>query len=150
MEAIAGALAEAGVEIQTMADARPSLWEKLSYLAPFSALTAAARLPIGSLWQSEATRDAFADGVREVAQVARAEGVRLPEGLAEKFAAFVSALPPSARSSLLMDLQNGRRIEVEALQGTVVRRGARAGVPTPMLSALYAVLKPYEHGSVAV
>ena len=45
------------------------------------------------------------------------------------------------RSSLLIDLQQGKRIEVEALQGTVVRRGAARGVPTPIMSTLYSVLK---------
>ena len=37
-------------------------------------------------------------------------------------------------------------IEVEALQGSVVRRGQAAGVPTPIMSALYAVLKPHAEG----
>ena len=49
------------------------------------------------------------------------------------------------RSSLLIDLQ-GKRIEVEALQGAVVRRAARLGVPTPIMSTLYAVLKPFADG----
>jgi 2-dehydropantoate 2-reductase len=47
------------------------------------------------------------------------------------------------RSSLLIDLSQGKRIEVEALQGAVVRRAERAGVPVPIMSALYAVLRPW-------
>ena len=50
------------------------------------------------------------------------------------------------RSSLLIDLQAGKRIEVEALQGTVVRRGAALGVPTPIMSTLYSVLKLHGQG----
>jgi 2-dehydropantoate 2-reductase len=50
------------------------------------------------------------------------------------------------RSSLLIDLQQGKRIEVEALPGSVVRRGRALGVDTPMMRALYSVLKPYENG----
>jgi len=46
----------------------------------------------------------------------------------------------------LIDLSAGKKIEVEALQGSVVRRGDAAGVPTPIMSALYAVLKPYAMG----
>ena len=53
------------------------------------------------------------------------------------------------RSSLLIDLTQGKRIEVEALQGAVVRRGARSGVPTPIMSTLYAVLRPHAGGSPA-
>jgi ketopantoate reductase len=44
--------------------------------------------------------------------------------------------------------QQDKPIEVEALIGTVVRRGARAGVPTPIMAAWYAVLKPHAYGRV--
>ena len=47
----------------------------------------------------------------------------------------------------LIDLQLGKRIEVEALQGSVVRRGQAAGVPTPVMATLYSVLKPHEDGT---
>jgi 2-dehydropantoate 2-reductase len=50
------------------------------------------------------------------------------------------------RSSLLIDLQQGKRIEVEALQGAVVRRARRLGVPVPIVSTLYAVLKLHASG----
>ena len=51
------------------------------------------------------------------------------------------------RSSLLIDLSQGKRIEVDQLQGSVVRRAARAGVPAPITSTLYAVLKPWSAGA---
>jgi 2-dehydropantoate 2-reductase len=43
-------------------------------------------------------------------------------------------------------LSQGKKIEVESLLGSVVRRGRLAGVPTPMMAALYAVLKPHANG----
>jgi 2-dehydropantoate 2-reductase len=51
---------------------------------------------------------------------------------------------------MLVDIERGRRIELEALQGSVMRRGRRAGVATPIAETLYAVLKPYEMGRPAV
>ena len=42
------------------------------------------------------------------------------------------------------------RIEVESLLGAVVRRGRATGVNTPMIEALYAVLKPHAGGSEGV
>jgi 2-dehydropantoate 2-reductase len=51
------------------------------------------------------------------------------------------ALPPSTRSSLLIDLQQNKRTEVEALQGAVVRRSQARGVPTPIMRTLYGVLR---------
>jgi 2-dehydropantoate 2-reductase len=80
--------------------------------------------------------------------VARAHGVRLPADHRNRVFEYAIKLPPATRSSLLIDLQMGKKIEVEALQGSVVRRGAKAGVPTPIMSALYAVLKPHANGPV--
>ena len=51
------------------------------------------------------------------------------------------------RSSLLIDLAQGKRIEVEQLHGSVVRRAERAGVAVPIMSTLYAVLKPWTAGA---
>jgi hypothetical protein len=42
---------------------------------------------------------------------------------------------------------SGKRLEVESLQGHAVRLGERHGIPTPMLFAAYALLRPYRDGS---
>ena len=80
--------------------------------------------------------------------MASAEGVDVPANIRARVERYLTALPPSTRSSLLIDLEQGKRIEVEALQGSVVRRGRKASVPTPIHAALYAVLKPYENGPI--
>jgi 2-dehydropantoate 2-reductase len=64
----------------------------------------------------------------------------------DRITKYIEGIPGSMRSSLLIDLSQGKRIEVEQLQGSVVRRAARAGVPVPTMSALYAVLKPWANG----
>ena len=56
---------------------------------------------------------------------------------------YIANIPGTMRSSLLIDLSAGKRTEVEALLGSVVRRAARARVPVPIISTLYAVLKPW-------
>jgi 2-dehydropantoate 2-reductase len=65
----------------------------------------------------------------------------------DRIDAYVRGIPGTMRSSLLIDLSQGKRIEVEALQGSVVRRAARRGLPAPIMSTLYAVLKPYAAGT---
>jgi 2-dehydropantoate 2-reductase len=54
---------------------------------------------------------------------------------------------PGAFPSMYFDFVNGRRIEVEALQGAAVRMGKEVDVPTPLTFAAYALLKPYENGA---
>jgi 2-dehydropantoate 2-reductase len=138
----------ADIHAEGVPDARPAVWEKFTYLAPFAAFTGAARLPIGPLWADPHTREMFLAAHSEVAAVARAHGIPLPPDQRQRIDTYVAKLPPSTRSSLLIDLQQGKPIEVEALQGSVVRRGKAVGVPTPVMSALYAVLKPYARGGV--
>ncbi len=144
--AIRDLLAGAGVEAEAVPDARVPLWEKYVYLAPFAGFTGAARLPIGPLWAEEETRDLFIRACAEVAAIARAEGVPVTPDVPARVRAYANALPPSTRSSLLIDLQQGKRIEVEALQGALVRRARTHGIPVPIMETLYAVLRNHAGG----
>jgi 2-dehydropantoate 2-reductase len=146
--AIRDALHGARIEVEAAPDARIPLWEKFIYLSPFAAFTGASRLAIGGIWKFLPVQDAFYEACREVERVARGEGVNVSPGTITRIQGYMGDLPPSTRSSLLIDLQQGKPIEVEALQGSVVRRGKRVGVPTPIHAALYSVLKPYERGPV--
>jgi 2-dehydropantoate 2-reductase len=137
-----------GADIQsfTADDGRVPIWEKFVFLAALAGFTGAARLPIGPVWGDPFTRAQFLAGCREIEAVARAEGVPVAADVVDRIIPYVEAIPGTMRSSLLIDLQAGKRIEVEALQGTVVRRGAALGVPTPIISTLYAVLKLHAQG----
>jgi len=150
VKTLADAMAACDIIVEPVIDSRHTVWEKFTYLAPFAAFTGAARLPIGPLWADEYIKEMFLDAVEEVASVARAHGVKLPADHRQRVFEYAIKLPPDTRSSLLIDLQMGKRIEVEALQGSVVRRGRKVGVPTPIMSALYAVLKPHANGPVAL
>jgi 2-dehydropantoate 2-reductase len=143
---ISEALAGAGLEVEPVADARSPLWEKFVYLSVFAGFTGASRLPIGPLWASSETRELFMEAVEEVQRVAAAEGVDLAPEARSRIKSYVDALPAATRSSLLIDLQMGKPIEVEALLGSVVRRGRAAAVSTPIMSTLYSVLRPHAQG----
>jgi 2-dehydropantoate 2-reductase len=136
-------LADADIQTETAADGRIPIWEKFIFLVSLSGFTGAARLPIGPVREDPVTRARFLDGCREVERLARAEGVNVAADIIERIGSYVDGIPGSMRSSLLIDLMQGKRIEVEALQGAVVRRAERAGVPAPIMATLYAVLKPW-------
>jgi 2-dehydropantoate 2-reductase len=142
-----GALAGADIQADAVADGRVPIWEKFIFLVALAGFTGAARLPIGPVWSDPYIRAQFLDGCREVERLARAEGVEVAADRIAQIERYVASIPGTMRSSLLIDLSQGKRIEVEALLGSVVRRAARRGVPVPIISALYAVLKPYAAGS---
>ena len=146
VRAIETVMKHADIYAEAVADARPQIWEKFVFLSPLAAFTGTARLPIGPIWADADSQRAFLDTVEEVAAVAAGHGVVVPDGLRERVKAYVDKIPPTMRSSLLIDLQQGKRTEIESLPGSVVRRGRAVGVPTPMMSALYAVLKLHTHG----
>ena len=144
--AIHEAFKGAGIESYPVEDGRVPIWEKFVFLASLAGFTGAARLPIGPVWGDPFTKAQFLAGCREIEAVARAEGVPVAAAVVDRIVPYIDAIPGSMRSSLLIDLQADKRIEVEALQGTVVRRGAARGVPTPIMSTLYSVLKLHAAG----
>jgi 2-dehydropantoate 2-reductase len=144
------ALAGADIQSEAVEDGRVPIWEKFIFLVALAGFTGASRLSIGPLWADPQVRAQFLEACREVERVARAEGVQVAPDVIERITAYVGNIPPTMRSSLLIDLSQGKRIEVEALLGAVVRRAARAGLPAPIMSTLYAVLKPFAGGAPAV
>lgn len=138
---IAAALARADVHAETVPDGRVPLWEKLVYLATFAAFTGVSRQPAGAIWGDDVGREAFLLVAAEVEAVARAEGVPIAADVIDRMVGYLDALPPDTRSSFLIDLEQGKPTELEALQGDVVRRGRARGVPTPGMTALYAALR---------
>lgn len=140
------ALAASDIQAEVVPDGRVPIWEKFIFLVSLAGFTGATRLPIGPVWSDPFVREQFLNGCREIESVARAEGVPVAQDRIAQIEAYVASIPGTMRSSLLIDLAQGKKIEVEALQGSVVRRAACLGVPVPIMATLYAVLKPYAAG----
>lgn len=141
-------LGAADIQAEAVPDSRVPIWEKFIFLAPFAALSAAARLPLGPLWQVAEFRASYDRAMAEVESIARAEGIPIAADVREQKMRYLDASPAASRSSMMMDLAAGRPIELEALVGSVVRRGRARGVPTPVMEAFYGVLKPFERGQL--
>jgi 2-dehydropantoate 2-reductase len=146
VQAIADVMAPADILVTPVADGRVPIWDKFVYLAPFAGFTGAARLPIGPIWSDPHVRDMFYAAAHEIAALAAAEGVEISSDRFDRLREYMDSIPPTTRSSLLIDLEMRKRIEVEALQGAAVRRAARHGVPVPIISTLYAALRPWAAG----
>ena len=140
LERIAAALQNAGIEVIVSDDIRRVTWEKFVFLTALSGLTALTRKPVGEVRAHPATRALLLDALRETAQVARAEGVRLDQGLPDQQLAAIDGLNPAMLSSMAQDLLRGKRLELEWLSGAVVRRAQKLGVPVPVHRAIHAAL----------
>ncbi len=148
VQAIADILATADIQVTAVPDARVPIWDKFVYLVAFSGFTGASRLAIGHIWKFPHVQEMFYATSREIAAIAQAEGVTISANRFDTLKEYMDHIPFTTRSSLLIDLEQGKRIEVEALQGAAVRRARKLGVPVPITSTLYAVLKAWEGGPV--
>ena len=148
VRAIEQAMLGADIHAEAVADARIAIWEKFSYLAPVRRVSPAPRVcRSGRSGPMRIVAAMFLDGGRGSRQGRSRVWHHAAARSARKDRRATSTqIPPSTRSSLLIDLSQGKRIEVESLQGTVVRRGRAVGVPTPMIGALYAALKLHAAG----
>jgi 2-dehydropantoate 2-reductase len=142
-ERLLEAFVNAGVDAQLSEDVRAVLWNKFAFICALAGMTAAVRLPIGEIREVPEAMAMFRRIVDEVRAVAAASGVALPADAADRHVAFAMGLEPGGTSSLHFDLTHGRRMELEALHGTVVRLAAERGVRAPMNEAVYSILRPW-------
>jgi 2-dehydropantoate 2-reductase len=80
--------------------------------------------------------------------VAHATGVAVPDAVLDDVDRAYKTLPPQMKSSMLEDLERGRRLELPWLSGAVARIGREVGVPTPIHQFITTVLKPHVNGSL--
>jgi 2-dehydropantoate 2-reductase len=147
VERIRQVLADADIQVEAAADSRVPVWEKFIFLAPIAGLTAAARLPIGPAWAHPAFREAYDRAGAEIEAIARHDGIAVAADVREQKLKYLDNSPPAMRTSMMVDITSGRPLELEALIGTVVRRGLAAGIPTPAMATLYGILQPFAHGA---
>lgn len=144
---VAATLLGAGFDVQLPPDIRVALWQKFLAITSRGTLSALTRLPGGALLACAETQQLMRGLIVEGAAVARASGVPLAEEIVTQTLATVQHFPPQVRSSQYYDLVAGRRLELDALNGTIVRLGHEYGVTTPLHFAVYAALKPFADGA---
>jgi 2-dehydropantoate 2-reductase len=137
------AFAAAGIETTVAADMPRRLWEKLAVNAGINAPTALARVENGALLDGPGNAVARR-AAREVARVARAEGVELSDEAATDAVERVAAATAANTSSMQQDVLAGRRTEVDAILGTALERADAQDVAAPTLRTLAALLRAWE------
>lgn len=137
---------DAGIAAELQPDVKAVLWSKFVFICGFSGVTALTRLTIGPILGCQETTEMFRGTMAEVMAVAASEGVTLSGGVSDQALMMAGRLEPWALGSMAHDLALGRRLELESLNGTVVRLGRAKGVPTPFNFAIYAALKPFADG----
>jgi 2-dehydropantoate 2-reductase len=137
------ALAAAGFEVAITESPGQLLWEKLAISAAINPLTAILNVSNGQLLQNKETRQLMRDLVVEAVKVAATEGYRFEQSLVE-IAEDVCETTSENISSMLQDIRAGKRTEIEAISGEVLRRAQIASLPTPRTRVIYQLVRGLE------
>jgi 2-dehydropantoate 2-reductase len=146
LQGVVALLASADVPVTISPDVMAELWRKLLLNCAYNAISGLAQLPYGVMAAVPDVVELQRAVVREVVAVADADGVKLDLDASLQAMERLAATMPAQHSSTAQDMARGKRSEIDHLNGTVVRRGAARGVPTPANQALYALVKLVEAG----
>ena len=143
---IAQILMDAGIPSEFSRDIHRTLWSKFLFIATMAGVTTLARQSLAELMSRPEWRRVILGCMREIEAAGRANGVDLDPSIVEDTVQYMEGSLEEMSASMYADIMAGRPLELEALNGAVVRAGQMANVPTPINDVIYAMLKPYEHG----
>lgn len=139
----ASVLRKAGFEVELTDSPGQMIWEKAAMNAGINPLTALLDVPNGELLRIPEARQLMRDLVVEAAKVAATEGYRFEYSLVER-AEAICANTADNISSMLQDVRNRKRTEIDAISGEILRRAQAASLPTPRTRVVYQLVKSLE------
>jgi 2-dehydropantoate 2-reductase len=142
-ESVAELIRSSGLKAEAFDDLRPAQWSKLIFNATVNTVAALTGLPHDFHFAEGMLGDLVHGLVDEGKAVAAAAGVDLREDPWE-MNVHATRRGHAHYPSMLEDVNASRPTEIELITGSLVREAGRAGVPVPLHSALYALVKAKE------
>lgn len=137
---LSAAFNKAGVECEAVADIEFFRWVKLVWNTPYNPVSVlAGGVDTKVISTTQALEGLCAELMQEVCLVARSRGIELPADIIRKNLDYTRNFPPY-KTSMLLDFENKRPLEAEAIVGNVLRIARAAAVRVPCLETVYALL----------
>jgi 2-dehydropantoate 2-reductase len=128
LKATVADLQDLGFACQFVANEKTLLWSKLCFLGPFALVTSASGRNLGEILSDPDWKAKLDSAFAETRAVAKASGAEIDRA---KVQAILVMAPATMRSSMAKDHAAGRRLELDAIGGPIVRGGANYGIPVP-------------------
>lgn len=149
--AIADFFQRSGIAYTVPENMRNRLWFKFMLNVGVNQITAICRKPYRILQSAGCVLEAMQlldEAMHEVIKVAAAEGITLTGADIEAVHRTMDILGSEGKTSMCQDVEAGRKTEVELFSGTVMELGRKHGIPVPVNTVLYRLLKTIEEGVV--
>lgn len=131
-------LGNLGFACKFIANEQTLLWGKLCFLGPFALVTSASGMNIGEVLADASWNPKLSSAIAEACAVANASGAQID--LAQTQAVFANS-PPAMRSSMQKDVAAGRKLELDAIAGPIVRGGERFGIDVSTTADLMSAIR---------
>jgi 2-dehydropantoate 2-reductase len=132
-------LTAAGLKAPVRTKIRDDIWFKLLGNATFNPVSVLTRATLEQMGRDAATRDVIRRMMAEAVAVAAALGVTFAMDIGKRIDAAVDV--GAHRTSMLQDFEQGRALELDALVAAVTEMGRLAGVPTPTIDGILALVR---------
>ncbi|MDR3265857.1 MAG: 2-dehydropantoate 2-reductase [Synergistaceae bacterium] len=132
VEKVAEFFARVGIDYEVPEDMIRALWKKFMYNVSGNQVSAVFRCRNGIMRDVPSVRDLVLAAAQEVIEVSKAEGTGLVDDDIQDLKANLKRLDPDGKTSLLQDLEAGRRTETDIFGGVVTKLAAGHGLRTPV------------------
>ncbi len=144
VERLREALDRAAIPNEMPADIRRVMWWKFMINVGVNQASAVLRAPYGVFQTSPEARDLMIALMREVIALAVRTGIDLNADDVDAWLAILAKLSPDGKTSMLQDIEAGRKTEVELFAGHIVALGEKHRVPTPVNATILKIIKALE------
>lgn len=120
-----------GINYKIPEDIIHSLWLKYMLNVSANQSTAILRLTFGEMLANEKCMNFAINIMKEVQQIAKAEGVKNTDIMIDETIAHLHTMIPEGKTSMLQDVEAGRKTEVDMFAGTVIELGLNHNIQTP-------------------
>jgi len=120
------------------------VWDKLLVNVGINALTGITKLENGKLLEYPGIEEIMGDAVAEGCAVAAAKNIKLGFDDPAEHTREVARATGANRSSMLQDILNGKKTEIDMINGAIVREGEALGIATPVNRVLSELIKYFQ------
>jgi 2-dehydropantoate 2-reductase len=147
IRAIQRLFAKAGLETRLSQNIQGLIWDKLLVNIGINALTALTGLRNGQVLDYPETEAILEAAVTEAFAIATAKGIQLSEANPVAHCKAVAKATAANKSSMLQDMERGRKTEIDMINGAIVREGVAVNIPTPVNEMLTNLIRFFERQS---
>lgn len=122
-----------------------SMWLKFMLNVSANQVSAVLHYNFGQMTESEKCTKLLIEIMKEVQQVAKAEGIKNTDKMLADAIKSLDAMSPDGRTSMLQDIEAHRRTEVDMFAGTIIKLGEKHNIQTPYNKVLNELIKVIEN-----